>query len=89
MYSFIAILFLDFVIGLGWNNVYRVDLAPDGRSAMSPPRGGRSSREPGFDRAARRQHAVPLRVGAAQHQSGDSSPARRSASSARAAAARR
>ena len=23
VFSFIAILFLDFVLGLGWNNVYR------------------------------------------------------------------
>ena len=38
VYSFIAILFLDFVLGLGWNNVYRLDLAPVGRSAMSPAR---------------------------------------------------
>ena len=71
VFSFIAILFLDFVLGLGWNNVYRCDLAPGARTVMNQggATDGATARRP--DRAARREHAVPLPGGPARHRPGD------------------
>ena len=62
VFSFIAILFLDFVIGLGWNSVYHA-IWPQARDCYEPdgaaPPAARSRRP---DRALRREHAVPPAV---------------------------
>ena len=72
VFSFIVILFLDFVLGLGWNNVYTADLAPGARTVMSHGRGGqRGARPRRPDRAPRREHALPLPGGPARHQPDD------------------
>ena len=75
VFSFIAILFLDFVLGLAWNNVYTSHLAPGARTLMS--QGGHRTGPRGDDLIEVRdcQHALPAPAGPAQHRPDD--PSRR------------
>ena len=91
VFSFIAILFLDFRIGIAWNSVYSDHLASIGGPAMSAAAAacrGRIRRGPIIeliDLSMRFRQQAVLR----EHHPADPPRRDRSASSARAAAARR